>query len=181
MKESVRSEKCVSVKFEVWSAKSTVCSVRCGVSREGYGRDKVSLNHRSFMFGKHPPPACPGLCYARIAALRVLGPSSAWFRIALASMSRVSSSGNCGGSAVGEDAAGSWVSCSGGSFVRARSVGMSIRVVLSSHQRSKCQVGALPLDWVRIAAEFDRCAHDTGRKADRHTWVKMSGRLHMQK
>ena len=52
------------------------------------------------------------------------------------------------------------------------------RVVLSSHQRSKCQVGALPLDWVRIAAEFDRCAHDTGRKADRHTWVEMSGRLH---
>ena len=24
------------------------------------------------------------------------------------------------------------------------------RVVLSSHQRSKCQVGALPLDWVRL-------------------------------
>ena len=55
------------------------------------------------------------------------------------------------------------------------------RVVLSIHQRSKCQVGALPLDWVRIAAEFDRCAHGTGRKADRHTWVEMSGRLHMQK
>ena len=35
------------------------------------------------------------------------------------------------------------------------------RVVLSSHQRSKCRAGALPLDWVRIAAEFDRCAHDT--------------------
>ena len=52
------------------------------------------------------------------------------------------------------------------------------RVVLSSHQRSKCRVGALPLDWVRIAAEFDRCAHDTGLKADRHTWVEMSGRLH---
>ena len=52
-----------SVKFEVWSAKSAVCSVRCGVSREGHGRDRVSLNYRSFMFGKLPPPACPGLCY----------------------------------------------------------------------------------------------------------------------
>ena len=50
-----------SVKFEVWSAKSAVCSVRCGVSREGDGRDRLSLNYRSFMFGKLPPPACPGL------------------------------------------------------------------------------------------------------------------------
>ena len=54
-----------SVKFEVWSAKSAVCSVRCGVSREGHGRDRVSLNYRSFMFGKLPPPACPGLCYGK--------------------------------------------------------------------------------------------------------------------
>ena len=52
-----------SVKFEVWSAKSAVCSVRCGASREGHGRDRLSLNYRSFMFGKLPPPACPGLCY----------------------------------------------------------------------------------------------------------------------
>ena len=61
----VGSAECVvwSVKFEVWSAKSAVCSVRCGVSREGHGRDRVSLNYRSFMFGKLPPPACPGLCY----------------------------------------------------------------------------------------------------------------------
>ena len=42
----------------------------------------------------------------------MLGPSSAWFRIALASMSRASSSGVCGGSAVGEVAAKSRVSCS---------------------------------------------------------------------
>ena len=55
-----------SVKFEVWSAKSAVCSVRCGVSREGHGRDRLSLNYRSFMFGKLPPPACPGLCYYRL-------------------------------------------------------------------------------------------------------------------
>jgi len=40
--------------------------VRCGVSREGHGRDRVSLNYRSFMFGKLPPPACPGLCYIYI-------------------------------------------------------------------------------------------------------------------
>ena len=53
-----------SAKFEVWSAKSAVCSVRCGVSREGHGRDRLSLNYRSFMFGKLPPPACPGLCYS---------------------------------------------------------------------------------------------------------------------
>ena len=65
MKEAVRSVECEvwSVKFEVWSAKSAVCGVRCGVSREGHGRDRMSLNYRSFMFGKLPPPACPGLCY----------------------------------------------------------------------------------------------------------------------
>ena len=93
VKEAVRSEKwsvdcecelwsvkCEvwSVKFEVWSAKSAVWSVECGVwrlcfvsrwknqsglSREGHGRDRLSLNYRSFMFGKLPPPACPGLCY----------------------------------------------------------------------------------------------------------------------
>ena len=33
------------------------------LSREGRGRDRVSSNYRSFMFGKLPPPACPGLCY----------------------------------------------------------------------------------------------------------------------
>ena len=33
------------------------------LSREGHGRDRVSLNYRSFMFGKLPPLACPGLCY----------------------------------------------------------------------------------------------------------------------
>ena len=77
VKEAVRSEKCEvwSVKFEVWSAKSAVWSVEREdfasslaekikrLSREGHGRDRVSLNYRSFMFGKLPPPACPGLCY----------------------------------------------------------------------------------------------------------------------
>ena len=73
----VRSAKCEvwSVKFQVWSAKSAVWSVECEdfasslaekikrLSREGHGRDRLSLNYRSFMFGKLPPPACPGLCY----------------------------------------------------------------------------------------------------------------------
>ena len=61
-----------SVKLEVWSAKSAVCSVRCGVSREGHGRDRLSLNYRSFMFGKLPPPACPGLCYDIILYVLVI-------------------------------------------------------------------------------------------------------------
>ena len=47
---------------EVSSLECEECSVRCGVSREGHGRDRLSLNYRSFMFGKLPPPACPGLC-----------------------------------------------------------------------------------------------------------------------
>ena len=37
------------------------------MSREGHGRDRLSLNYRSFMFGKLPPPACPGLCYPVIS------------------------------------------------------------------------------------------------------------------
>ena len=44
----------------------------CGVSREGHGRDRLSLNYRSFMFGKLPPPACPGLCYSMIDFLFLL-------------------------------------------------------------------------------------------------------------
>ena len=48
-----------SVKFEIWSAKSAVC--RYGISREGYGRDRLSLNYKLFIFGKLPPPAYPGL------------------------------------------------------------------------------------------------------------------------
>ena len=76
----VRSVKCEvwSVKFQVRSAKSAVWSVECEdfasslaekikrLSREGHGRDRVSLNYRSFMFGKLPPPACPGLWYMYI-------------------------------------------------------------------------------------------------------------------
>jgi len=52
-----------------------VCSVRCGVSREGHGRDRLSLNYRSFMFGKLPPPACPGLCYLLVTKIYIIS----WF------------------------------------------------------------------------------------------------------
>ena len=83
-KWEVRSVKCGlwsvkcevwSVKFEVWSAKSAVWSVECGVWRLGFvsrwkkaacrGKDTVGTGclrtiYRSFIFGKLPPPACPG-------------------------------------------------------------------------------------------------------------------------
>ena len=53
---------------EVWSVEcedfaSSLAEKIKRLSREGHGRDRVSLNYRSFMFGKLPPPACPGLCY----------------------------------------------------------------------------------------------------------------------
>ena len=51
------------------------------LSREGHGRDRLSLNYRSFMFGKLPPPACPDLCY--------LGPSKTfhlWFMAGMKSI-----------------------------------------------------------------------------------------------
>ena len=63
-----------SLKFGVRRAQCEVWSVECEdfasslaekikrLSREGHGRDRLSLNYRSFMFGKLPPPACPGLC-----------------------------------------------------------------------------------------------------------------------
>ena len=76
----VRSVKCGvwSLKFGVRRVQCEVWSVECEdfasslaekikrLSREGHGRDRVSLNYRSFMFGKLPPPACPGLCYELI-------------------------------------------------------------------------------------------------------------------
>ena len=43
------------------------------------------------------------------------------------------------GSAVVVAAAGRWVSRSGGSHVRGRSVGIFMQVGLASHQKSKCQ------------------------------------------
>ena len=53
---------------EVWSVEcedfaSSLAEKIKRLSREGHGQDRVSLNYRSFMFGKLPPPACPGLCY----------------------------------------------------------------------------------------------------------------------
>ena len=79
-KWEVRSVKCGvwSFKFGVRKVQCEVWSVECEdfasslaekikrLSREGHGRDRLSLNYRSFMFGKLPPPACPGLCYTWI-------------------------------------------------------------------------------------------------------------------
>ena len=52
---------------EVWSVEcedfaSSLAEKIKRLSREGHGRDRLSLNYRSFLFGKLPPPACPGLC-----------------------------------------------------------------------------------------------------------------------
>ena len=74
VKEAVRSEKCEvrTVKCEVWSVKCEVWSVKTllrlslkknRLSREGHARDRLALNYRSFILGKLPPPACPGLYY----------------------------------------------------------------------------------------------------------------------
>ena len=68
-----------SVECEVWSLECEECSVKCGVwsvktllrlslkKTACRGKDTVgtgfSSNYRSFIFGKLPPPACPGLCY----------------------------------------------------------------------------------------------------------------------
>ena len=53
-----------SVDCEVWSVQCEVWSVRFGLWRKQWEvRSGVSLNYRSFIFGKLPPPACPGLCY----------------------------------------------------------------------------------------------------------------------
>ena len=48
----------------MWSVKTLLrLSLKKKLSREGHGRDRLASNYRSFMFGKLPPPACPGLCY----------------------------------------------------------------------------------------------------------------------
>ena len=62
------------MKCEVWSVEcedfaSSLAEKIKRLSREGHGRDRLSLNYRSFMFGKLPPPACPGLCYIQIPLL----------------------------------------------------------------------------------------------------------------
>ena len=56
MKCGVRSVECEDFASSLAEKKSRLSS-------EGHGRDRLSLNYRSFMFGKLPPPACPGLCY----------------------------------------------------------------------------------------------------------------------
>ena len=62
---------------EVWSVEcedfaSSLAEKIKRLSREGHGRDRVSLNYRSFMFGKLPPPACPGLCYSYVTHTYVI-------------------------------------------------------------------------------------------------------------
>ena len=57
------------MKCGVWSVKTLLrlsLKKSNGCRGKGHGRDRVSLNYRSFMFGKLPPPACPGLCYELI-------------------------------------------------------------------------------------------------------------------
>jgi len=76
-----------SVKFEVWSAKSAVCSVRCGVSREGHGRDRLSLNYRSFLCLGNFRRRLARVCYVcflpwpfqslLLCDLNVMGPNTA--------------------------------------------------------------------------------------------------------
>ena len=53
------------MKCEVWSVKTLLrLSLKKNrLSREGHARDRLALNYRSFILGKLPPPACPGLCY----------------------------------------------------------------------------------------------------------------------
>ena len=53
------------VKCEVWSVKTLLrlsLKKKNRLSREGHARDRLALNYRSFILGKLPPPACPGLC-----------------------------------------------------------------------------------------------------------------------
>ena len=42
---------------------SSLAEKKNRLSREGHARDRLALNYRSFILGKLPPPACPGLCY----------------------------------------------------------------------------------------------------------------------
>ena len=52
---------------EVWSVEcedfASSLAEKNRLSREGHARDRLALNYRSFILGKLPPPACPGLCY----------------------------------------------------------------------------------------------------------------------
>ena len=55
------------MQYEVWSVEcqdfaSSLAEKKSRLSREGHGRDRLSSNYRSFIFGKLPPPACPGTC-----------------------------------------------------------------------------------------------------------------------
>ena len=62
MKCGVRSVECEDFA-------SSLAAKKNRLSREGRGRDRLASNYRSFMFGKLPPPACPGLCYIFVSML----------------------------------------------------------------------------------------------------------------
>ena len=63
------------MKCEVWSVKTLLrLSLKKNrLSREGHARDRLALNYRSFILGKLPPPACPGLCYFSKTTNHILG------------------------------------------------------------------------------------------------------------
>ena len=52
---------------------SSLAEKKSRLSREGHGRDRLSSNYRSFIVGKLPPPACPGLCYIAGIMLQCVG------------------------------------------------------------------------------------------------------------
>ena len=60
-----------------------------------------------------------------------------------------------------------------------RSIGIFIQARTRHPSKNKCREGALPLDWVLIAARPCRCAHDKRLEADRRKLVWMSGLLHI--
>ena len=53
---------------------SSLAEKKSRLSREGHGRDRLASNYRSFMFGKLPPPACPGLCLI-VLSIHLRGPT----------------------------------------------------------------------------------------------------------
>ena len=74
--------------------------------------------------------------HARMAALRVLGPSSAWFLAAVARMSRASSSGDLDGSVLAVLGAEASTSHTGASVVLGRLAGMT-KVGCTRHPSKK--------------------------------------------
>ena len=55
--------KCGVPSVECEDFASSLVEKRSRLSREGHSGDRLASNYRSFILGKLPPPACPGLCY----------------------------------------------------------------------------------------------------------------------